>query len=329
MQQFIRERVVPNEHRRTRKNLQNLPRDGTSNVKEMFTSRFGKQGRIVEVDYSALEVVMLAALTKDDDLLHHLLNGTDMHCYRLAFKLGEPYEEVLKKCKDESHPQHREYHQMRTDIKPPSFAAQYGATASGIAFATGCTVEFAQEFLDNEAALFPKSIGYRQVIRDEVERTGAFPSGIHREMGPNGTWQVYRRGYWQSPGGTCYSFRQLPQWKEGREVLDYKATQLANYWCQGEAGFLMSVSMGRICRWLIQNDWFGGKVCLINNVHDACYLDVADEEVGRVAALGVKAIMEDAPKYMTSIWPGYDMADVPFPAAAEWGPNMQHKTHIH
>lgn len=310
-------------------NLQNLPRDGTSNVKEMFTSRFGEQGRIVEVDYSALEVVMLAALTKDDDLLHHLLNGTDMHCYRLAFKLGEPYEEVLKKCKDESHPQHREYHQMRTDIKPPSFAAQYGATASGIAFATGCTVEFAQEFLDNEAALFPKSIGYRQVIRDEVERTGALPSGIHREMGPSGTWQVYRRGYWQSPGGTCYSFRQLPQWREGREVLDYKATQLANYWCQGEAGFLMSVSMGRICRWLIQNDWFGGKVCLINNVHDACYLDVADEEVGRVAALGVKAIMEDAPKYMTSIWPGYDMADVPFPAAAEWGPNMQHKTHIH
>ena len=310
-------------------NLQNLPRDGTSNVKEMFTSRFGTHGRIVEVDYSALEVVMLAALTKDGDLLHHLLNGTDMHCYRLAFKLGEPYEDVLKKCKDESHPQHREYHQMRTDIKPPSFAAQYGATAGGIAFATGCTVEFAQEFLDNEAALFPISIGYRQVIRDEVERTGALPSGIHREMGANGTWQVYRRGYWQSPGGTCYSFRQLPQWKEGREVLDYKATQLANYWCQGEAGFLMSVSMGRICRWLIQNDWFGGKVCLINNVHDACYLDVADEEVGRVAALGVKAIMEDAPKYMTSIWPGYDMADVPFPAAAEWGPNMQHKTHIH
>ena len=310
-------------------NLQNLPRDGTSNVKEMFTSRFGAQGRIVEVDYSALEVVMLAALTKDGDLLHHLLNGTDMHCYRLAFKLGEPYEDVLKKCKDESHPQHREYYQMRTDIKPPSFAAQYGATAGGIAFATGCTVEFAQEFLDNEAALFPISIGYRQVIRDEVERTGALPSGIHREMGANGTWQVYRRGYWQSPGGTCYSFRQLPQWKEGREVLDYKATQLANYWCQGEAGFLMSVSMGRICRWLIQNDWFGGKVCLINNVHDACYLDVADEEVGRVAALGVKAIMEDAPKYMTSIWPGYDMADVPFPAAAEWGPNMQHKTHIH
>lgn len=312
-------------------NLQNLPRDGTSNVKEMFTSRFGEQGRIVEVDYSALEVVMLCAMTKDTDLLTLLQNGTDMHCYRLAFSLGEPYEDVLKKCKDETHPEHTKYSRMRTDIKPLSFADQYGATAGGIAFNVGCTVEFAEQFQENEMKMFPISRGFRQVIADEVERTGALPSGIHREMGPTGMWQVYRRGYYKAPSTTCYSFRQQPQWdKDARqEVMKYKATQMANYPFQGEAGFMMSVSMGRICRWLISKDWFGGRVCLINNVHDAAYLDVADEVVGREAALGVKAIMEDAPKYMTALWPEYDMADVPFPATAEWGPNMQHKTHIH
>ena len=311
-------------------NLQNLPRDGTSNVKEMFTSRFGEQGRIVEVDYSALEVVMLCAMTKDTDLLSLLQNGTDMHCYRLAFSLGEPYEEVLKKCKDETHPEHTKYSRMRTDIKPLSFADQYGATASGIAFNVGCTVEFAEQFQENEMKMFPISRGFRQVIADEVERTGALPSGIHREMGPTGTWQVYRRGYYRAPSTTCYSFRQQPQWdKDARqEVMKYKATQMANYPFQGEAGFMMSVSMGRICRWLISKDWFGGKVCLINNVHDAAYLDVADEVVGREAALGVKAIMEDAPKYMTALWPEYDMADVPFPAAAEWGSNMRDKKHV-
>ncbi|QGF19672.1 DNA-directed DNA polymerase [Pectobacterium phage MA2] len=312
-------------------NLQNLPRDGTSNVKEMFTSRFGKDGRIVEVDYSALEVVMLCAMTKDTDLLSLLQAGTDMHCYRLAFRLGEPYEDVLEKCHNEEHPQHKEYKQMRTDIKPLSFADQYGATASGIAFNVGCTVEFAEQFQENEMRMFPISRGFRQVIADEVERTGALPSGIHREMGPSGFWQVYRRGYFRAPSTTCYSFRQHPQWdKEARqEVMKYKATQMANYPFQGEAGFMMSSSMGRICRWLISKDWFDGKVCLINNVHDAAYLDVADEEVGREAALGVKAIMEDAPRHMTALWPEYDMADVPFPAAAEMGPNMQHKTHIH
>lgn len=311
-------------------NLQNLPRDGTSNVKEMFTSRFGEQGRIVEVDYSALEVVMLCAMTKDMDLLKLLQADTDMHCYRLAYRLGEPYEEVKRICDDEDDPRHKEYKAMRTDIKPLSFADQYGATAEGLAFNTGCTLEFAQEFQANEARMFPISRGFRQVIIDEVERTGNLPDSIYREMSDNGTWQVYRRGYYRAPSTTCYSFRQHKQWdKEARqEVMKYKATQMANYPFQGEAGFMMSVSMGRICRWLISKDWFGGKVCLINNVHDAAYLDVADEVVGREAALGVKAIMEDAPKYMTVLWPEYDMADVPFPAAAEWGVNMRDKKHV-
>lgn len=309
-------------------NLQNLPRDGTSRVKAMFTSRFGDEGQIVEVDYSALEVVMLCAMTGDMDLLALLQAGTDMHCYRLAFQLGEPYDDVYEKCHNEEHPQHKEYKEMRTAIKPLSFADQYGATAGGIAFNTGCTIEFAQEFQENEAKLFPISRGYRQVIIDEVNETGSAPSCIHREMDDRGSWRVYRRGHYRGPSSTCYSFRQLPQWRDGREVLDYKATQMANYPFQGEAGFMMSSSMGRICRWLISKDWFDNQVCLINNVHDAAYLDVANPVVGREAALGVKAIMEDAPKYMTERWPDFRMADVPFPAAAEMGSSMFNKTHL-
>lgn len=311
-------------------NLQNLPRDGTSNVKEMFTSRFGTAGRIVEVDYSALEVVMLCAMTKDMDLLKLLQADTDMHCYRLAFRLGEPYEEVYEKCHNEDHPEHKKYKQMRTDIKPLSFADQYGATAEGLAFNTGCSVEFAQEFQENEMKMFPTSRGFRQVIVDEVERTGNLPGSIHREQDDRGLWRVYRRGWYKAPSTTCYSFRQVPQWnKETRqEEMRYKATQMANYPFQGEAGFMMSVSMGRICRWLIQNDWFGGKVCLINNVHDACYEDCADEETARIVAKGTREIMENAPRYLTQKWAAYDMAHVPFPAAAECGVNMQSKRHM-
>lgn len=313
----------------TRPNLQNLPRadedaDGNakSRVKEMFVSRF-TGGYIVQVDYSALEVVMLAGLTGDTDLLQHLLNGTDMHCFRLAAKLGEPYTEVKLKCKDPTHPEHGRYSKLRTEIKAPSFAAQYGASATGIAFATGCSVEYAQEFLDNEAKLFPQSIGYRQVVRSEVERTGALPGNMHREQAPDGTWKLYRRGYFETPGHTRYSFRQFEQWnRETRShIMDYKPTQLANYWCQGEAFYLMAVSAGRVIRWLLQKDFFGGKVCLINNVHDALYLDVHPDHLEE-AARSVQAIMEDAPKYMAK-YLGYDcLADVPFPAEPVFGHNM-------
>uniref|UniRef100_A0AAU8L070 DNA polymerase n=2 Tax=Viruses TaxID=10239 RepID=A0AAU8L070_9CAUD len=106
----------------SRPNMQNIPRDGTSKVKQMFESRFGKEGRIVEVDYSALEVVALASISGDKNLLQQLIDGTDMHCYRLAGALGEDYATVFEKCHDKSHPEHKKYKQLRTDIKPRAFA---------------------------------------------------------------------------------------------------------------------------------------------------------------------------------------------------------------
>lgn len=315
-------------------NLQNLPRDGTSKVKQMFTSRFGENGRITEVDYSALEVVMSCVHTGDRKLLSLLQNGTDMHCYRLAFKENKTYEEMYNLCHNADGPDYKYWKQQRTDIKPPSFAAQYGATAKGIAFATGCTVEYAQSFLDNEAKLFPDTIGFRAVIKEEVERTGA-EGRMYREQADDGSYRIYRIGTWTSPAGARYSFRQKEQWKEvvpgqrKQKVMDYKETEMANYWCQGEAFFLMAVAAGMVLRALLARDWFDNQVCLITNVHDALYLDSANPEVGREASLLVKQCMEDAPKRIHQLWPNYGIiGEVPFPAEAEMGTSMYSKEKV-
>jgi hypothetical protein len=315
-------------------NLQNLPRDGTSRVKQMFTSRYGAKGRITEVDYSALEVVMSCVHTGDRKLLSLLQNGTDMHCYRLAFKEGKTYEEMYDLCHNADGPDYKYWKQQRTDIKPPSFAAQYGATAKGIAFATGCTVEYAQSFLDNEAKLFPDTIGFRAVVKEEVERTGA-EGRMYREQADDGSYRIYRIGTWTSPAGARYSFRQKEQWKEvvpgqrKQKVMDYKETEMANYWCQGEAFFLMAVAAGMVLRALLARDWFDNQVCLITNVHDALYLDSANPEVGREASLLVKQCMEDAPKRIHQLWPNYGIiGEVPFPAEAEMGTSMYSKEKV-
>ena len=322
-------------------NLQNLPRpdedgDGVakSKVKQVFTSRFGDNGRITEVDYSALEVVMSCVHTGDKKLLGLLQSGTDMHCYRLAFREELPYEEVYERCHNKKHELHPLWKAMRTGIKAPSFAAQYGATAKGIAFATGCTVEFAQAFLDNEAALFPQTIGFRAVVKEEVERTGA-EGRMYREQADDGSYRIYRIGTWTSPAGARYSFRQKEQWKEvvpgqrKQKVMDYKETEMANYWCQGEAFFLMAVAAGMVLRALLARDWFDNQVCLITNVHDALYLDSANPEVGREASLLVKQCMEDAPKRIHQLWPNYGIiGEVPFPAECEMGVSMYAKEKI-
>lgn len=316
----------------SRPNMQNIPKDATSKVKEMFTSRFGDSGRIVEVDYTALEVVTLASISDDMNLLEQLIKGTDMHCYRLAFKEGLPYDEVYDMCHNKSHPNHKEWKDKRSAIKTPSFADQYGASEYGVAYAAGCSVEFAREFQENEAKLFPQAKAYANtVVRPMVEETGS-NNPMEREMNERGEWKAYRRGYFQAKGGTCYSFRQYPKWFEGREYYDYKDTQVANYWCQGEASLIVQAACGRVIRFLLDS-WedHKGQVLAVNTVHDAIYLDCATEELAIKYGKLVSEIMAGTPLWMTEVIPEYKdwrYHTTPFPAAAEYGKDMMNKVAI-
>jgi len=143
-----------------------------------------------------------------------------------------------------------------------------------------------------------------------VERTGALAPPC-REVSDDGRFLAYRRGHFTAKGGTRFSFRTYEKRVEGQPVQDYKDTQLANYWCQGEASFIVQSACGRVIRWLFANDFFGGCVLPINTVHDAIYLDTVNEEWARY---------ETMPAYTE--WQ-YDTT--PFPAAAEFGLNMLDK----
>lgn len=315
----------------TRPNFQNLPRGGTSDVKKMFTSRFGADGFIVEADYSALEVVTLCAFSKDTALTKALLEGIDMHCMRLSAQLKEEYVAVLAKCKEQTHAEFVKYDALRTAIKPKAFSYQYGATAHGIAFSTGCTVEEAQAFIDSEKALFPEvEAWFDNSVFPEVEASGE----MHREQADDGSWRLYKRGTWKSPVGTRYSFRQYEkrEWSNGQScnTMQYKPTQMRNYPIQGESGFFVQVIAGRIARWLIANNFFPDaegkpRVHVINTVHDAFYFD-CHKDVLDVVCAGAKQIMESLPQVMNAM--GYDL-QVPFPAAVEFGRSMHEKWHWH
>lgn len=339
-----------------RPNMQNIPRGDTSDVKKMFTSRFDSpvwleyalnndlidpmlfqecieniaacvpNGKVVEADYSALEVVCLAAFSKDKNLTRALLDNIDMHCMRLSQQLKEPYEDVLRKCKDESEPEHKRYKTMRTDIKPKAFAYQYGATAAGIAFATGCTVEDAQAFIDAEKSLFPDvERYYEDVIFAAVEKN----TTMHREQTESGGWRVYKRGTWSAVAGTTFEFRQYPKtrWVDGQKIdlMEFKPTQMRNYPIQGESGFFVQGIAGLVMRWLISVGFFGNRVWIINQVHDALYLDCHVSVLKEVART-LKAIMESLPQYFNQNF-GYDLG-VPFPAAVEAGPSMYEKHEV-
>jgi DNA polymerase I-like protein with 3'-5' exonuclease and polymerase domains len=86
----------------------------------------------------------------------------------------------------------------------------------------------------------------------------------------------------------------------------------------------VQVVAGQIMRWLVQKNFYDGRVCIINQVHDAVYLDVHKDVLQEVAVI-VKHIMEALPETMKDY--GYDLG-VPFPAEVEAGPNMNDKRKV-
>ena len=310
-------------------NLQNIPRGDTSKVKEMFRSRF-PEGRMLEVDYTSLEVVVGAAYSHDKNMLRCLEEGTDMHTLRLAGFFNKDYDELRAIIKDKNHPEHDYWSVQRTWIKPISFADQYGASDKGLAYACGITLEEAQQFKATQKKLFPElSVFAEQKVMPEVRRTGA--SNPQREMSDAGTFRIYHRGHFCGYSGTYYSFRERDVWRDGQQTMDYKPTEVANYWCQGEASFIVQSACGAVIDALLAVDFEGGKVLPVNTVHDAIYLDCASEELvikwGRI----VQQLMQDTPKRLCEKIPDLKKAlyhEVAFPAVPEYGENLMYKHHL-
>lgn len=163
---------------------------------------------------------------------------------------------------------------------------------------------------------------YENVIFKAIEEGAT----MHREQTESGGWRVYKRGTWQAPGGTTYEFRQYPKtkWVDGQRIdlMEFKPTQMRNYPIQGESGFFVQGIAGLVVRWLLSKNFYDGKVCIINQVHDALYLDCHKDVLQEVAST-VKVIMESLPQYFSNTF-GYTL-NVPFPAEVEAGPSMYEK----
>lgn len=272
----------------------------------------------------ALEVVVLADFSGDAALQEALREGKDMHLVRVAAKTGRDYDELVAIYADEEHPEHGWVAQERDSIKAPSFAYQYGATARGIAFATGYPVEEAQAFIDREKALFPGVEAFAEDVAQEVDSQ----TTTHREMDEVGAFRVFRKGFWKSPGGTEYEFREYPfnYWEGGERYtgMDFKPTQMRNYPIQGEASFFVQNACGWVMRWLVEENFYDGKVAIINTVHDAIYLDVHNSVRQEVGAT-LKEIMESIPEGLGDL--GYDL-QMPYPVDVTAGPSMADQHHF-
>lgn len=313
-------------------NLQNLPRGDKSLVKRMFISRFGEDGMMIEADYSQLEVVVQGVLSKDKNLCQDLRNKIDFHCKRVSAKFGCTYEEALVWCKDENFPEFKLWKSRRTGVKEFSFQRAYGAGAEAIANATGLDIDDVRALIEAEEALYPEIVTFNANVESEVQRnTVPFQAPVPKLFNADGSqvWRNYRRGTYQSPTGTIYSFRthDAPAFLQKRGIRDsFSPPELKNYPVQGTGGEFVQMVLGLIIRHFLKNNFYGGKAFPVNTVHDCIWFD-CHKDVYEQVARDIKPIMESIPQHYNE---HYGMSiDVPFPVEVEVGPNMYDLKHFH
>lgn len=300
-------------------NLQNLSGKGKSKVKSLFVSRY-PNGKVIQSDFTSLEIYIQAVLTGCRQLIDDLKAGLDMHCLRVSQKERIPYEEAVRLCKTEEVP---EWVAKRKGAKEFSFQRAYGAGIATIAAATGMGEEEVQALADAELERYPEIEAYFERITLAIEQstklTGVkvphpdFPAKIV-ELG---------RGFHRTPDGKLYSWRQNPAPKyiveRSGKWASYSPPEVKNYEVQGGGAEWAKAAMWLAIRAFYKLRNFEGRAVLVNQVHDACYADAAEEVAPKAAAL-LHVAMEHASPFIESYfnWP----QPVYVPSDTTWGDSM-------
>jgi DNA polymerase-1 len=307
-------------------NLQNLPKGNKSKVKTLFISRF-KNGLVIQSDFSSLEVYCQAILTKCNQLIEDLRLGLDMHCVRVSQKEGITYEEALYRCKDASYEDHKAWSTKRTKAKEFSFQRAYGAGNEAIADSTGLPVEEVAALAEAERERYPEVETYYADLNNQLDANSSATNLFvqHPEI-PGMTCQL-RKSYYRTPDNKLYCWMQspAPKWlatrpaSKGGKTTSFSPTQVKNYPVQGTGGEWAKAAMWLSIREFYRIKAFHYKALLVNQVHDALYVD-ADESVALQAAVVLHACMEEASVFME--WYFGWAVPVPVPSETTWGKSM-------
>ena len=306
-------------------NLQNIPKGNKSQVKTLFVSRFGPDGKVIQSDFSSLEIYIQAILTDCKQLIVDLKAGVDLHCKRLAAKTGKPYDEVLVLCKGDKKrgiEPVKEWDYMRTGAKVFSFQRAYGAGAKKISDSTGMPIEDVEALIEAENKIFPEIDAYFENRTKEI-KANRRPAGVvvpHPSV--RGVMCALGRSYATTPDGKVYSYMESPspEYLVKKGVLaSFSPTEIKNYEVQGEGGEWAKAALWLAVREFYRTKNFSGLALLVNQVHDATYAD-AHPDVAFEAAATLHACMEGASDFME--WYFDWELQLPVPSDTTWGASM-------
>ncbi|PSU30182.1 DNA polymerase I [Photobacterium lutimaris] len=225
-------------------NLQNIPvrNEEGRRIRQAFIAPTGY--KVLAVDYSQIELRIMAHLSGDQALLDAFRNGKDIHAATAAEILGIPLESVST--------------EQRRRAKAINFGLIYGMSAFGLAKQLDMGRNEAQDYMNVYFERYPGVLEYMESTRNQASEQGYVETLYGRRL-------------------------HLPDIKS-RNGIRRKAAERAaiNAPMQGTAADIIKRAMVLVDEWVGQQP--EGQVRLLMQVHDELVFEVQESEVDNVSA---------------------------------------------
>ncbi len=226
-------------------NLQNIPirTELGRKVRQAFIASPGHL--LLGVDYSQVELRIVAHIANDDAMLKAFRDGQDIHATTAASILGIPLDQVTS--------------EQRRNAKAVNFGLIYGMSPFGLSRGTDLTLAEAENFVKAYFTQFPGVRAYIENTKQQAKKKGYVETLLGR-----------RRYFPALKDGTNYMLRSRLE----RECI--------NSPIQGSAADIMKVAMLRIAVALPKAKLKGH---MLLQVHDELVLEVLENELDETAKL--------------------------------------------
>ncbi|HAS8569645.1 TPA: DNA polymerase I [Vibrio vulnificus] len=217
-------------------NLQNIPirNEEGRRIRQAFVAPHGY--KILAVDYSQIELRIMAHLSGDQALLDAFQQGKDIHAATAAEIMGVSIEQVSS--------------EQRRRAKAVNFGLIYGMSAFGLAKQLGIPRGEAQAYMDKYFERYPGVMQYMEDTRSNAAQHGYVETIFSRRL-------------------------HLPE-ITSRNVMRRKAAERAaiNAPMQGTAADIIKKAMLLVDQWIQEEG--NGRVKLLMQVHDELVFEVEE-----------------------------------------------------
>ncbi|MGF1698274.1 DNA polymerase I [Vibrio lamellibrachiae] len=223
-------------------NLQNIPirNEEGRRIRQAFVAPHGY--KILAVDYSQIELRIMAHLSGDKALLEAFQQGKDIHAATAAEIIAVPIEEVSG--------------EQRRQAKAVNFGLIYGMSAFGLAKQLGIARGEAQQYMDTYFERYPGVMQYMEDTRSAATEQGFVET-------------IYGRRLY------------LPEIKSSNGMRRKAAERAAiNAPMQGTAADIIKKAMLLVDEWIESHG--EGRVKLLMQVHDELVLEVEESVLGEI-----------------------------------------------